>query len=335
MANLISFAAWPRLARAFAVMAIVSLPAGIASSALAADRTGSIDKAQADLLRAEKQFERTSREFGSQEQNPGQAPARNPAQSNSSQLNGQLSWSEASSGGQPAQPAPRVPDPSAEALRGSPETGYAGTWTDPATGDIITSVIAPKPSANQNAQSYPIIIEPQVDGGDWGAYDYGYGGGYGGWPQWPTSPAGPGYGPGFGPSPYPGPHGQGFNPPPPPGMIHPPLGQFPGPSHPGYRPLRPNPPPFGPGQTPGMTPPPGSWQHGMMPPPPPPGGGWNPGMNPPPPPNNPGSLWRPGMNDPMGPPPGHWGHRPGGWGHRPPPGPGFGHGHRPPPWGGF
>ncbi len=214
-------------------------------------------------------------------------------------------------------------DPRQEALQGSPATGYSGTWTDPATGDIITSVIAPTPPQNQS-QNYPMIIEPQVapdwNGNGWGnnGYNPGWGGGWQGngqGPQWP-SPGDPGYLP-----PPPPPHGgwhQGswHNP-----SYHP--GYYPSPKppanfNPNYRPLRPNRPPQAaqPGQ--------GNWLPGMggQPSRPPANGSiWNPGNNmwggqppmAPPPGMNPGM--HPGMNPghwgggrpPMGPPPGGWG----------------------------
>lgn len=204
-----------------------------------------------------------------------------------------------------SQPSPSAIDPRNQALQGSPATGYAGTWTDPATGDIMTSVIAPAPQPPQ--QNYPMVIEPQVAGGSY------YGGQQGGWQNWQTSPDNPGYPPRSGViyggntnenqgaqhypgwmPPYPGQPYPGFNPYP--GMNYPPgwwAGQSAGhpPFNPNYRPLT---PPQGnipqPGQFPGAP-----QQPGYNPPPgniPPTGS--NQGFN------NPGSLWRPGMNQPQG-----------------------------------
>lgn len=186
-------------------------------------------------------------------------------------------------------------DPRNQALQGSPATGYAGTWTDPATGDIMTSVIAPAPQPSQ--QNYPMIIEPQVAGGSW------YGSAQNDWQQWPTSPDNPGYPPYGGQNygnngqnapypgwmpPYPGQPYPGFNPYP--GMNYPPgwwAGQQSGrpPFNPNYRPLVP--PQHQPNQ-------PGNWpqQPGYNPGQP----GFNPGQ--PPVANNPGSLWNPGAGFP-------------------------------------
>ena len=42
--------------------------------------------------------------------------------------------------------------------------GFAGTWRDPETGDIITSVIAPRqPQPEQNT---PVIVAPQIYPGE-------------------------------------------------------------------------------------------------------------------------------------------------------------------------
>lgn len=180
------------------------------------------------------------------------------------------------------------------AMVGSPETGYSGIWTD-RNGDIVTSVIAPTPPP-RTTQTYPIIIEPQVNPPDWGYNSYsnwntGWGNSY--WPQ------GPGYG-----TPPPPPPG-GFTPPPAPwepGGMPPslnPVPSYPPPSAPGYRPLRPG-GQMGwnqPGHNPGMGPGGQGWQPGMNPAPKPPNSGWNPGTNPPPPNGGP-SLWNPGMGAP-------------------------------------
>ena len=180
------------------------------------------------------------------------------------------------------------------ALQGSPETGYAGTWTDPATGDIITSVIAPTPQNSQDSQNYPIIIEPNV--GSWdnsGNNGVIYGGGLN--PQWPTTPDNPGWSnnPGFQP-PYPSP-----NPPFPPAMGIPWQNYYPSPAlppnfHPGYRPLKPPKPVIGNGPSfnPGMTPPGGNWGSGPSSPGPNPGNNqWGPSWgNGTKPPSNPGNF---------------------------------------------
>lgn len=291
---------------------------------------------------AEKDFQQAEKDFNQ------------AMQTTSAQKTGTQSWSEAS--GQTSSSTSVTPkkmsDPANPSLYGSPETGYAGTWTDSATGDIITSVIAPTPPATQNSQNYPIVVEPNV--GDWG-YSGNSGGNWsGGYPQWPVSPDNPGYGT------YPPVQGPPFTPPPGPGGFGPnfyPSPPLPDNFHPGYRPLRPNGPMNRPNQPPfsqpgfaPWTPHPGNqWQPGFN--------GWNgnaqfpnPGQNPPgnwnngspgfpnqgfnnpvprPPANNPsflpGNGWNqgyPGFNRPAGP---NNGNNPaGGW--RPGAGnPGFNH----------
>lgn len=155
-------------------------------------------------------------------------------------------------------------DPRGDAIQGSPETGYAGTWTDPATKDTITTVIAPIPQTYQ--QEYPVIIEPQVYPGNWsgsgGTSAWGSGNWNSGWdnqsthwPQWPGYPGDSGYLP---PPPPPPAHFNNSRP-----NMRPPqhfnpgfAPSFPPPQHPGYRPLRPNNPsiwhPNQPGFHPGM-----------------------------------------------------------------------------------
>lgn len=251
-----------------------------------------------EMRQAEREFEKAGAEFSKGETQTG------------AQRTGQTSWSDVAThparGSHKVDP-PKGDDPRASALQGSPETGYAGTWTDPATGDIITSVIAPQPAQNQT-QNYPIVIEPVVGGGDWGynsdSWNNNNNWGYNnGWPQWPGYVGEPGYG--TAPPPPPPPPGgfnPGFNPPPTPGFRPnvPPFGPngvgpnithpFPPPPHPGYRPLRPTPPhgfiPPKPGNNPGI------WQPGMRPP----VNNWNPGR---PPANN----WGPGTPPPPPPPP--------------------------------
>lgn len=180
-----------------------------------------------------------------------------------------------------------IPPAATAGLLGSPDTGFAGTWTDPANGDVITSVIAPTPPAS--TQSYPVYVEPHINGAGWNgtSWDSGPWGSSSwnnnwnnGWqsngaPQWPGYPGDPGYMP---PPPPPSqvpvipPYATGQPPylPPTPGLNMP---SYPPPRHPGYRPLRPgngNPPPPPPGQ---------GWNSGAVPPP---GAGWqqNPGLPP-------------------------------------------------------
>lgn len=277
-----------------------------------------------ETRQAQKEFEQGAKQF---EQGAQKAP----------QKTGQTTWSDlnAAQPGHNQRPQASQDDPRASALQGSPETGYAGTWTDPATGDIITSVIAPAPPQNQS-QNYPIIIEPQVSG-DWGggsshnSYNSYNSGWQNGWPQWPGYLGEPGYGT----SPPPPPPPPGGRPPhnwgnwhrpgwPPNGIgpnIVPPFSNAP--PHPGYRPLRPYPPrpPFNNGNPP-------NWNPGGRPPLPPNAG--LPGNPPPIPPNwqrpppKPGPFPpRPGFipNNPPG-----WKPLPmrpggGGWNHPPMPGP--------------
>lgn len=107
----------------------------------------------------------------------------------------------------------------------SPQTGYSRMYTDPATGDIMTDVVAPRQPQQQ--ESAPVYIYPQVSPD---------------WPQGATPyPPGP-YPPGpFPPGPYPPGPNPGPTPPYPPGPN-------PGPYPPG--PLPPNPGPFPPGPIP-------------------------------------------------------------------------------------
>lgn len=228
---------------------------------------GFMNGAQSEFAQAQKELDQAAREF---EKEADQV-------SRGWQQNGQTSWSQASTATPESQQAPqRQATPAESALQGSPETGYAGTWTDPANGDVVTTIIAPKPPV-QNSQNYPIIVEPQVNG-------YGGQSPYTGWSNWPTSPDNPGY-----PSSWPG-AGQNppYNQPPPPGW-HP---YYPGQPYPGFNPYPyPYPQPY-----PGYGH--GSWGGQPMLPP-------GPGSNPPPfNPNyrplrpaqgNNGSLWQPGM----------------------------------------
>lgn len=215
---------------------------------------------QAALVQAKKRFQQAEADFTTAENREANA-ALNPPQKTATTT----SEPAAASAPQAAQQAaPQASDPRAEALQGSPETGYAGTWKDPATGDIVTSVIAPtpQPSASQT-QNYPIIVEPQVSGTGWGGNWSGSNGSWNPeWPQWPGYPGNNGYPvpPPTQPSypkpepPFPGPVSgnwhQPFPVPQPPNQAPP----FP----PGYRPLRPMQPISG-GVigTPGVQPKPG------------------------------------------------------------------------------
>lgn len=198
------------------------------------------------------------------------------------QQNGQTSWSQASEATPENQPAPRrESNPANGALQGSPETGYAGTWTDPANGDVVTTVIAPKPPV-QNSQNYPIIVEPQINPGGYGGYSaYGMNPYTGGWSNWQTSYDNPGYPPQSPP----------YNQPPPPGWHAP----YPGQPYPGFNPYPyPFPQPY-PGYEhgswgPSPALPPGA--PGSMPPP------FNPNYRPLRPGHNQGSIWQPGMTPP-------------------------------------
>lgn len=257
---------------------------------------------------AEKQFDQAAGQMAR-----GQAPKSDV------QSNGAMPLSEAQKGIQPPSSVNTGPaDPDNTNLHGSPSTGYAGTWKDPATGDIITSVIAPQPAQAQS-QDYPIIVSPQV--GSWGSsYSGDWDSGNwnpGNWnPGWQGGYQGPWQG-------YPG--NNGYPPPPPPGWNGlPPNSGIGGPTtwpgylpthpvyphppfppngyNPHYRPLKPGPPQHA---FPGGPRPPQNGFPGANPPPPPSGfpGGVKPpqngfpGPNPPPPsPGNNGSLWRPGGN---------------------------------------
>lgn len=226
-----------------------------------------LGSATSGMRAAEKDFQQAEEDFAKL------------SKGSSGQKTGTHSFSDTSARNSASTPSvtPRsMSDPVNPALHGSPETGYAGTWTDPATGDIITSVIAPTPRQNDNYQNYPIIIEPDVS--NWNSSGYNRGVYWdGNNPQWPTTPDNPGWGgnPGFSPTPPPPPSsmgpgmGMGM-----PGQNFYPSPQLPPNFHPGYRPLYPNPggrPPVGngPNWSPGNKP---GWNQGAGP-------GWNPGWN--------------------------------------------------------
>ncbi|MDE7370838.1 MAG: hypothetical protein K2N07_03675, partial [Desulfovibrio sp.] len=117
---------------------------------------------------------------------PVQAPAQTSAQQG------------AAAAAQPTAPAPAQAAPAAQngqdgAIVISNDApgynGYAGTWRDPETGDIVTSVIAPRRPQEQTQQP-PIYIAPQIDP-DWPANGYGNSGWPTGWSGgWPNG--GPG-----------------------------------------------------------------------------------------------------------------------------------------------
>lgn len=295
-----------------ALCAWLANPAGAAESSSRNSWQQAVPQAnatdpQSATLEAEKRFEQTEKE-----RQAAAAPARKedkPSPRADAKKEGENA----------AQLARQRVEAMEQAMHGSPETGYSGTWTEPGTGDIITSVIAPRPAPSTNQyQNYPIIIEPQVSGSDWsgGSWNSAYNSS---WPQWPGYPGNPGYPvepPAGGSSqPWPGPSG-GFHPPM--GPMSPP--DAPPPFPPGYRPLRPGSPPF-PGQAGGINPLPPTGIPGSpgFNPNPPMGGPTNPlppqgipgtpGFNPNPPPGGPsnplppqGIPGSPGFNP--NPPPG-------------------------------
>lgn len=96
----------------------------------------------------------------------------------------------------PGQTAPTQPAPAQPTQNGQDDAivirndapgynGYAGTWRDPETGDIVTSVIAPRRPQEQTQQQ-PIYIAPQIDP-NWPGNGYGNSGwpsgSNGGWPS--------------------------------------------------------------------------------------------------------------------------------------------------------
>ncbi len=171
-----------------------------------------------------------------------------------------------------------------QVFQGNSAQGYIGTYRDPANGDIVTSVIAPKRPV-QNQQNYPIIVEPQVTPGTGNGWSGNFGnsgwsgGNWGNGNRFPPAGIGGGSGNSFLP---------GLRPPSPPGPVFPPWQKppYPGQSIPGQ-----NIPGQGtPGQNPWPNPgwpPSAGWQPNL-----PPGSGWqpNPSWQP-----NPGwqPIWRP------------------------------------------
>lgn len=208
---------------------------------------------------------------------------------------------------EPARAAPPRPDATEDAVtirNDAPGSGgFAGTWRDPATGDIITSVIAPRRPQEQTQQP-PIYIAPQIEP-DWpGGTSGPQPGGNTGWnPGW-TPGGNTGWAPGWNP---------GWNPgPPPPGLLPPAVPPSAPPSvRPPFRPPQPSPPsvPPSPGR-PDFRPPrppdvttPGALPLPEMPSPPPIQGG-----TPPPAPGaGAGTPWPPSRwQGTSGPQPGTW-----------------------------
>ncbi len=260
---------------------------------------------QKDVRAAEQEMKKEGQELTRAAENLAVSPA--PAQQADTQATppGQSTSKKSMSDAQRQQPmldTRAAADPRQQALQGSPETGYAGTWKDPETGDIITSVIAPLPKPD-NTQNYPILIEPQVSGNSWQTnsdswgpiWNGGSSGWQPGWPQWPgypgdtgtpppPPPGAPGmkpFPPGMPPVPPGVPPNQPYNPAfPTHNPYNPSWTPFPPPEHPGYRPLRPNNPSvWKPGQPggPGMRPPQNQDWHPNTPPPNP---GFRPGISP-------------------------------------------------------
>lgn len=255
---------------------VMSVCMCVAHAQMAPAASGAFGEAEASLNAAEKSFDEGMQAF----ENPGNSGA------SASQKSGKMSYSSASQAQRPAQKPETPEEARAQALQGSPETGYAGTWTDPQNGDIVTSVIAPTPPAQNNSSNYPLYIAPSI--GNWNS-DYGNASNWsGGYPSWPVTPDNPGYGtpppsPGWGPPANPGFGGHFYPYPQPPHNFHP-----------GYRPLRPGAPPCG-----GLH----NWNSGNPWQPQPPWMNQNPALKPFPPfpPQNPGQApgWIPGA--PAGP----------------------------------
>lgn len=273
-----------------ALLLWINLLPALAAEPGAEDMGGAIQAMQG----AEKDFQRAEEDFRkAANANAAQTTATMPL----SGINAQTSSTYAGSGSSATAAAQTMAGSSSSAMFGSPETGYAGTWTDQ-NGDIITSVIAPTPRQSQNYSQYPIVIEPSI--GSWNSSGGSGSNSSGNNPQWPTTPDNPGWGT------FPG--SNSAPPPPPPAFAGP--GSYPGqnfyPSpplppnfHPGYRPLYPPAPghwqnPGGPGAMPGGASRPPSPPFGAFPPPP--GGGWGPGR-----PSGNYPVILPGINQGLGP----------------------------------
>ncbi|MBD5607484.1 MAG: hypothetical protein HDQ93_01360 [Desulfovibrio sp.] len=209
------------LALTAAFSAIIA--AGSALAMAAQSMAPGMENPQADMRAAAEDLEQASRAFSTG--------------AGSAQKSDQMSWSDFSQGKIPAPAQAQHREESAQftpPLVGSPETGYSGTWTDPATGDIVTSVIAPVPRQNDLSYSTPIVVQPDI-----GSWNYSNSYSQNGGAQWPVAPGNPGY-PGSTPN---------YNVPPPPPQYNPHPGgyyppHYPNPPvgvQPGYRPLRPYP----------------------------------------------------------------------------------------------
>lgn len=209
------------LALIASVSAIIA--AGSALTTAAQSANPGMENPQADMRMAAEDLEGAGRAFA--------------ADAASAQKSDQMSWSDFSQGkgAAPAQ-APRRDQGErfAPPLVGSPETGYAGTWTDPSNGDVVTSVIAPAPRQTDQSYSTPIVVQPDI-----GSWNYSNSYPPNGGNQWPVAPGNPG---------YPGPTPNYNTPPPPPPYNPHPGGYYPPPRpnppfgvQPGYRPLRPYP----------------------------------------------------------------------------------------------
>lgn len=260
--------------------------------------TAPIDESnpQAAMLAAEERFRQAEKDFTAAENAEAKAALSAGSQQNPATQNSNSYTAPVTSGDQ-QQPAAAASQTQAKKpatqrrqdiqtgttpnYAGSPQTGYSGMWTEPGSGDVVTSVIAPSVPV-QTTPVYPMIIEPVIGGSDWSGSSWNNGS-----QSWQGGNMGGA--PGYMPPPPPG-MGPGMNNP---GMQTPPA--------PGYRPLRPHNPSI---WQPGMQPPSGG-QPGHMPPawgqpgavPPPPGS--NPGVVPPRPGGQPGSMppqnWGPGM----------------------------------------
>lgn len=255
----LAFRTGMRIAGCLALLLWINMGPARAAETGAEDMTAASQAMQG----AEKDFQRAEEDFRkAMNADAAQTTATMPL----SGLNAQTSSTYAGSGAgsQASTTAQTMTGTYSPFLQGSPETGYAGTWTDPKNGDIITSVIAPKQRQSQNYSQYPIIIEPNI--GDWNSSGGSGSNWSGGNPQWPTTPDNPGWGT------FPG--SNSAPPPPPPAFAGP--GNRPGGN---FYPSPPLPPNFHPGYRPLYPPAPGHWQNpggpGNMP-----WGGMRPGAGP-------------------------------------------------------
>ncbi|MDE5832254.1 MAG: hypothetical protein K2H64_04600 [Desulfovibrio sp.] len=221
--NLIKFALVP------SALAVFLAGSALAMASQSPGSMGALESPNLDMQEAARDLERAGQAFSAGATAAGQL---------SGQQSDQMSWSDFSKG---KVAAPRTARPEKERfeppLVGSPETGYAGTWTDPATGDIVTSVIAPAPRQTDSYSQTPIVIQPDIGSWNYSGSASSQTGNY----QWPAAPGSPGYpesAPNYNvapppPSQYYPQHPGGYYPP---TRPNPPAGV-----QPGYRPLRPNP----------------------------------------------------------------------------------------------